>query len=122
MKRFLIGGLAAAAILSAGYGPSTVAAAQKLEMQITPSVCVAPAYVVVRVMVPQDSQNRELEIIADSMEYYRKTVIELDGDRAPRVHESRLFDVPSGEYEITATLLDAVAGRAVVRRTLMVRQ
>ena len=41
-------------------------------------------------------------------------------NRAPKVNELKLIDIPGGEYEVTATLFDMRGDRTVVRRTLMV--
>ena len=118
MKRLLLGGLTAAAILTAGHTQGT--AQDKLQLQVSPTVSMAPAFVVVRAIVEHDADNRLLEIVADSDLFYRRSVVDLDGDHAPKVNELKLIDIPGGEYEISATLYDIHGERTVVRRTLMV--
>ena len=66
----------------------------------------APAYVIVRAIVEHDADNRMLEIVADSESFYRRSVVDLDGDRAPKVNELKLIDIPGGEYDVSATLYD----------------
>ena len=80
----------------------------------------APAYVVVKAIVEHDANNRELEIVADSENFYRRTVVDLDGAEAPKVNELRLVDIPGGEYDVTATLYDANGQRTLARRSIRV--
>ena len=119
VKRFVIGSLALAAILSVSQ-TQTASADAKLELQLSRAVSMAPAYVVVRAIVEHNADNRELEIVADSPSFYRRTVLDLDGEMAPKVNELKLVDIPGGEYEITATLYDAHGQRTTARRSLMV--
>ena len=122
VKRFLIGGVTAAAMLSAGQSHRAFAApGDKLLLQVSPAVGIAPAYVVVRAIVEHNSHNRGLEIVADSEAFYRRTVLDLDGEQAPKVNELQLKDIPGGDYEITATLFDSHGERTTVRRTLMIK-
>ena len=95
-------------------------AAEKLELHVSPAVSMAPASVIVRATVEHNSDNRELEIVADSSEFYRRSVVELDGEQAPKTTELRLLDIPGGEYEVTATLLTAQGTRTTVRKSIMV--
>ena len=95
-------------------------ALEKLDLRVSPAISLAPASVVVRAIVEHDSQNRELEIVADSSEFYRRTVVELDGEQAPKTTELKLIDIPGGEYEITATLYTERGVRTSVRRAIMV--
>jgi hypothetical protein len=111
-------GVTAAAVLTAGHTRGS--AAEKLQLQISPTVSMAPAYVVVRVTVEHDADNRTLEIVADSDAFYRRSVVDLDGDHAPKVNELKLIGIPGGQYEVTATLYDSHGDHTVVRRTLMV--
>ena len=118
MKRFLIAGVTAAAIFSVGHSRS--AALEKLQLQVNPSVSMAPASVIVRAIVERAAENRQLEIVADSEDFYRRTVLDLDGESAPKVNELRLIDIPGGEYEVTATLYDSKGVRTAARRSIMV--
>lgn len=118
MKRLLIAGVTAAAILSVGHSKGF--ALEKLQLQVNPSVSMAPASVIVRTIVERNSENRELEIVADSENFYRRTVVDLDGESAPKVNELRLIDIPGGDYEVTATLYDSKGAHTVARRSIMV--
>ena len=118
VKRFLLAGLTAATVLTVGQTQGS--ALDRLQLQVTPAVSMAPAYVVVRAIVEHDANNRELEIVADSENFYRRTVIDLDGAQAPKVNELKLVDIPGGEYEVTATLYDMNGERTLARRSIMV--
>ena len=118
MKHFLLGAVAAATVLTVGHTQGF--ASEKLQLQVTPAVSMAPAYVVVRAIVEHDASNRELEIVADSENFYRRTVVDLDGAQAPKVNELKLVDIPGGEYEVTAALYDMNGQRTLARRTIMV--
>jgi hypothetical protein len=76
-----------------------------LAIRVSPAVSFAPANLVVRVMIESDQSNRAIEIIAESPEFYRSSSIELDGNRAPRTSLFEFRSLPSGTYEVTATLL-----------------
>ena len=80
----------------------------------------APASVIVRAIVEHDAENRELEIVADSLDFYRRTVVELDGEEAPKTTELKLVDIPGGEYAVSATLYTVHGTRMTVRRSVMV--
>jgi hypothetical protein len=97
-----------------------VHAAERLDLHVTPSVSLAPASVVVRAIVEHDPENRELEIVADSLDFYRRTVVELHGEQAPKTTELKLNDIPGGEYEVTATLTTAHGTKMSVRRSVTV--
>ena len=118
MKRFVVAGLTAAALFSVGH--TRGAALEKLQLQVNPSVSMAPASVMVRAIITPDHENRQLEIVADSENFYRRSVVDLDGESAPKVNELRLLDIPGGEYEVTAILYDSKGVRSSVHRTLMV--
>jgi len=80
----------------------------------------APASVVVRAIVEHDPDNRVLEIVADSSDFYRRTVVELDGEHAPKTNELKLNDIPGGQYMITATLVTAHGDQTTARRSIVV--
>jgi hypothetical protein len=122
MKRLLIVGVTAAAILFSFTAHHGAAAGALLQLEISPTICVAPGSVTIRAIVQSDAHNRELAIVADSAAFYYRSVIELDGEQARKVHELRLIAIPGGDYEITATLSGSQGVRAEVKRTLMVSQ
>ncbi len=107
----------AAAVL---FGTRTGSAAERLMLQISPTISMAPAFVLIRAIVEHNDDNRRLEIVADSGDFYRRTVIDLDGANSPVINELKLQDIPGGEYDVLAVLYDAHGNRTIVRKTLMV--
>jgi hypothetical protein len=118
VKRLVMIGLATGAFLTAGHTRSS--ALEKLQLQVSPTVSMAPASIIIRALVEHDATNRELELVADSSEFYRRTVVELDGEFAPKVNELRINDVPGGDYEVTARLYHSDGQFTVVKRSIMV--
>jgi hypothetical protein len=98
---------------------SSLDAGEALALRVSPSVAIAPATVVVNAAAVQDSDNRGLRIQIESAEYYRCSVIQLDGDQAPTTTTVRYEGVPGGVYEVQATLFGS-GGRtlAVNSRTV----
>jgi hypothetical protein len=88
-----------AAILSLGAG-------ERITMQVSPRVSLAPANLVVRTMIEANESNRALEIVAESRDFYRSSQISIDGERAPRTEIFEFRNLPGGWYEVRATLLD----------------
>jgi hypothetical protein len=118
VKRLLISGVTAAALLTVGHTQGS--ASETLQLEVTPTFSTAPARVVVRALVEHSADNRALEIVADSNDFYRRSVVDLDGASAPKVNELQLIDIPGGEYQVTATLYDAHGVRTSARRSIVV--
>ena len=90
-----------------------------LAINVSPAVAFAPATLIVRARIEADSRNRAVEIVAESQDFYRASEMTLDGDKAPMTNVFELRSLPSGTYEIKATLLDAGGqARASVRSSV----
>lgn len=83
---------------------TSLGARDRLTMRVSPSVAFAPANLVVKTTVEANEENRALEIVAESMEFYRSSEMQLDGDRAPRTTMWRFPSLPSGSYRVRAVL------------------
>ena len=88
-----------------------VRAREPLLLKVSPAVCFAPANLIVRATIEADAGNRAVEIIAESPEFYRSSEVQLDGDNAPRTTMFEFRSLPSGTYEVKATLI-GTNGRA----------
>jgi hypothetical protein len=84
---------------------------ERLTMTVSPAQSFAPTNVTIRVHVKPDAENRALEIVAESGDYYRSSRIQLDGNEAPRTFVVELRSLPGGDYEIRGALVDG-SGRA----------
>src|SRR5687767_5912927 len=93
---------ALAGLLIAAAGP--LAANERLMIRVSPSVAFAPANLVVRTMIVADKDNRSVEIVAESMDFYRSSEIQLDGEHAPHTTVFEFRSLPSGSYQVRATL------------------
>jgi hypothetical protein len=51
-------------------------AGERLAMRVSPSVAFEPAVLIVRMVVEADIENRGLEIVAQSADYYRRSSIQ----------------------------------------------
>ncbi len=79
-------------------------AGERLTMKISPNVAFAPANLVVRTSVEADAANRALELVAESVDFYRSSEIQLDGENAPRTARFVFKGLPPGEYIVSAVL------------------
>jgi len=92
----------------------------RLRIEVTPQVSVAPAVLTVRAIVTPDEANRALQIVADSGSFYRSSLVPLDGANAAAITETRLKNLPGGEYDVTVMLVEADGKRTVDRRSVTV--
>jgi hypothetical protein len=92
----------AASLLLACTAPVT--AGERVSIKVSPAVAFAPANLFVRATVEVSRDNRSIEIIAESEDYYRSSEVALDGDRAPRTTLFQFKSLPGGEYEVRAVL------------------
>lgn len=86
---------------------SPVGAGERLTMRVSPQMATAPATLVVHVVAEQNAANRALQIQLDSADYYRSSLLRLDGDDAARTTRVEYNGVPGGTYEVRVTLLGA---------------
>jgi hypothetical protein len=80
-------------------------AGERLKMRVSPAVSFAPATVMVRATIEANRENRAIQIVVESAEFYRSSEIQLDGDRAPRTTVVEFRSLPGGAYEVTAVLI-----------------
>jgi hypothetical protein len=100
--------------------PPLLGAGASLAVQ-APTVMLAPGHLVVQTVVEPDSANRAIQVVAESPDSYRSSEVQLEGDAAPRKNTFEFKDLPSGIYQIHATLLGAGGQqRALVVRRLEV--
>jgi hypothetical protein len=99
----------------------SIGAGEQLTMKVSPSVSFAPANLIVRAIILQDAQNRAVEVVAESPDFYRSSELQLDGENAPRTSTFEFRSLPSGTYEVKATLIGADGqARAQVRQQVNV--
>jgi hypothetical protein len=79
-----------------------------MAMRVSPAQAFAPATLRIRVQLQPAAENHALELIIDSADYYRSSLVPLAGERAPRVLVLDFKGCPSGEYEVRSVLTDRV--------------
>ena len=110
----LLGVLMLASTLPLGAG-------ERLTMKVSPAVAFAPANLMVRAMVVADADNRAVEIIAESADFYRSSMIQLEGDQAARINQFEFRSLPPGTYEVRANLFGSNGQpRATIRQQINV--
>ena len=92
----------------------------RLRIDVWPNVSQAPANVRIRAIVEPNSENRSLTIAADSGDFFRSSYVPMSGIDAAEITETMLKGLPGGEYEISATLVDAQNRTIIERRSITV--
>jgi hypothetical protein len=95
--RWTVASLAFTAVAALG-------AESRVAIRVSPELSFAPANLKVRTMVATSRENRSVEVIAESAQFYRSSEIELDGERAPRMQIVEFRSLPSGIYDVRAIL------------------
>jgi len=92
-----------------------------LTMSVSPTMSMAGSTVRVQMRIEPDAKNRALEIVADSADFYRSSLITLDGEGAPRTVFLEYPNLPGGNYVMSGTLSDNEGHvRATVSRDVIV--
>ena len=81
---------------------------------MNPSVAIAPTMLAISVRVAPQAENRALEVVVDSDDFYRLSRVQLDGDRGPSINTLKIDSVPAGDYEVTATVIGADGKRSSI--------
>ena len=92
------------------------AAGDPVSIRVNPSVSIAPTMLAISVRVVPQAENRALEVVVDSDDFYRLSRVQLEGDRAPVVNSMKIDGVPAGDYQITATVIGADGQRGALAR------
>ncbi len=96
-------------------------AGERMTLKVSPAVAFAPANLIVRAMILADADNRAVEIVAESPDFYRSSEIQLEGEKAPRVNTFEFRSLPPGTYDVRANLFGANGqSRATIRQEVNV--
>ena len=101
-------------------GAGTLNGGQALTLQVSPAMAPAPAFISVRAHIEANDENRYLEIVAQSPDFYRSSRVSLDGGRAPRLSVFEFPGLPEGLYEVSGTLVGTGGKRGTVTRLVKV--
>lgn len=89
-----------------GLTVSGLNANERLTMVVTPAKSMAPATIRVRLSVEPAVENRFLEVVADSGDFYRSSQIQLDSERAPHTIVVEFPGLRSGSYVVSGMVRD----------------
>ena len=95
-------------------------AGERLAMRVTPNMALEPALITIRTFVEADADNRGLEVVAQSADFYRSSSVQLDGASAPRLNVFEFKNLPMGTYDVTSVLVGSAGRRAIVSRSFRV--
>jgi hypothetical protein len=100
---------------------SPLGAGEPLAIKVSPAIALAPATLFVRATIESHAGNRAIEVVADSGDFYRSSLVELEGEYAPRMTVFELRNLPRGHYTLTTRLI-GVSGqtRSLLRHTVNV--
>jgi hypothetical protein len=83
-----------------------------LSLQISPKAALAGTYVLARIRVHPDIDNRLLRISVESPTYFRSSDVRLDGANAAITHVVPLRALPAGSYAVVAIVYGTKGERA----------
>ena len=108
MRKFL----SATMLCSALLAPSPLVGGESLRLRVTPAVGSAPGFLTVRVNVDAVADDRFLEVVAESTDFYRSSQISIDGRNASRLSVFEFRNLPTGLYHVTGVLVGVHGPRA----------
>jgi hypothetical protein len=103
----MLSALVALTVVSAGAG-------EQLRIAASPAWSFAPADLSIRARVVPSAENRTLEIVAESGDFYRSSQIPLEGERAPATTMVEFRSLPSGDYVVYGILTDSSGRRRAI--------
>ena len=100
MKR-CFGVMLAAGVLA---GSMQLSADEAITITVRPAVTSYRGSAQLKVLVSRDEKNRALVWEVDGPNYYRSSSIALDGAASPRSYVFVVKDLPSGDFDVRATV------------------
>ena len=100
---------------------TTVSGRERLQLRARPAFAFAPSDVQMEFSILPDAANRVLEVSAESDDFFRSSVVELEGEHAPRLVSIRYQGLPAGDYNLRGALVNGEGQQlAVVQKTVTV--
>jgi len=106
--------IAALTCVCIGLATNSLRGAEPLRVQVSPPVSRAPALLTVRVSIEATADNRALQVVAESPDFYRSSEISIDGTNAAPLNVFEFRNLPTGLYQVTSTLIGAHGTRATI--------
>jgi hypothetical protein len=109
------------ALLCASFALTTpLSGNDALKMQVWPAIQREPAVLTVRVSVEPSADNRMLQIVAESSSYFRRSEVQMDGERSAPLNVFEFRNLPTGLYQVTSALIGPHGQRATATRVAKV--
>lgn len=105
-----------ALLLSASLALTTVSASgtEQLRIAVSPAQSFAPSNLNIRARIVPNAENRAIEVIAESDDFYRSSQISLEGEQAPATIMFEFRAVPGGDYLVHGVLTDGAGHRRAI--------
>jgi len=109
-------------MLTAGLfaGSMQMSADEAISITVRPAVTSYRGSAQLKVLVSRDEKNRSLVWEVDGPNYYRSSSILLDGAASPRSYVFVVKDLPSGEFDVRATVKRNDSSAAMDRSSIRV--
>ena len=118
MRRFAILAATVGLCLTAAGRP--LDGSQSLRLIVSPALAPAPAFVRVQALIEPNDDNRSLDVVTESQDFYRSSRVELAGVTAPRLELFEYANLPPGTYDVRATLNGPAGKRATAFQTIRI--
>ncbi len=83
----------------------TLDGVEPLRMQVSPAVSRAPAVLTVKVTIEASADNRFLQVVAESPDFYTSSQVPIDGRNTPPLNVVEFRNLPTGLYQVTSVLV-----------------
>ena len=77
-----------------------------VSVTVSPTVSREPAQITVRVLIEPNPDHRSLEVVAESASFFRRSYVQLEGDRAARSQVFQYHGLPAGDYAVRVVVRD----------------
>ena len=91
---------------------STLNGGEALRLRVSPAVGSAPGFLTVRINVEAVADDRFLQVVAESADFYRSSQVSIDGQNASRLSVFEFRNLPTGLYHVTGVLVGVHGPRA----------
>jgi hypothetical protein len=95
----------AACVAIAWLSANQMTASDAVTVTVSPTVAHEPARITIFVSVEPDADNRALDVITESEDFFRRSYRQLEGDRSARTTTFEYNGIPAGDYEIRVVLI-----------------
>ena len=107
-----------ACVVIAWLSANQITASDAVSVTVSPTVAHEPARITIRVLVEPDADNRALNVITESENFFRRSFQQLEGERSARTSVFEYDGLPAGDYEVRVVLVvvNGSSGAAAVAK------